>query len=166
MGSRKRVKKSARKQAESAKTPAFLRDKHVSIGLKREVEDGLARHLVDNGIAVGSTRYKQLVLRDILPSLKHVNAIRWSAVEPGMINAATQPAVKPLAAHLQNLKKSRTTVTQMVAALEAKDDEPQSSQSSDEEGDEEGEEEEAEADDSDGERAGAKPASASHRQAS
>ncbi len=173
MGSSRRKQKIARKQAGSAKTPSWLFDKDVPIGRKREVEDALARHLVDNGITVGSKRYKQLVLRDIIPSLKSVHSRRWRAVEPGMINAATQPVVKALAAHLQDHKKGRKVVSQMVADLKAKDDEPRSSQGSASHRQvsckagrgqdkvlsaEEGEEEEAQADDSDGERTDQKPA--------
>ena len=86
MGSGKRKKKTARKQ--SANIPTWLFDKNVSILLKREVEDALARHAVDNGITVGTAKFKSLTLQDICASLKLVSA-RWSAVEPGMINAAT-----------------------------------------------------------------------------
>ena len=160
MSSKKRVKKSARKQAESAQTPTWLFDKIVTIDLKREVEDGLARHLVDNGIAVGSAKFKALALRDIIPSLTSMYS-RWSAVEPGMINAATQPAVKALAAHLQGHKKGRKMVIRMVADLKAAGgpeqtdrDGSQSSQG----GAEESEEEEAQADDSGGERTAQQPA--------
>ena len=53
MGRRKT--KSARKQA--AKIPAWLSARDVPIHLKREVEDGLARHAADNGIKVGSTKF-------------------------------------------------------------------------------------------------------------
>ena len=96
----KRKKKSARKQA--VKTPAWLFDREVSFRLKREVEDALARHAADNGIAVASAKFKALTLQSICPSLRLVNAARWSAVRPEMIHAATQPAIKVLAAHLQD----------------------------------------------------------------
>ncbi len=51
----RRNPKSARKQA--AKIPAWLYARDVPILLKREVEDALARHAVDNGIRVGSTKF-------------------------------------------------------------------------------------------------------------
>ena len=56
MGSNKRKSKSARKQ--TAKIPTWLFDRDVPVLLKREVEDALARHAADNGIAVGSTNFK------------------------------------------------------------------------------------------------------------
>ena len=142
MGSNKRGKKSARKQA--AKIPAWLFDKDVSVLLKREVEDALARHAADNGIAVGAAKFRALTLQDICPSLRLVNAARWSAVGPEMIHAATQPAMKALAAHLQDCKKRRKMMEQLVADLAAAGDGSQSGQGSAEEG----EEEEAQADDS------------------
>ena len=98
--SNKRNKKSARKQA--AKIPNWLFDRDVPIILKREVEDALARHAADNGIAVASAKFKALTLQGICPSLRLVHAARWSAVRPEMIHAATQPAIKVLAAHLQD----------------------------------------------------------------
>ena len=98
MGSNKRKKKSARKQL--PKIPTWFFDRDVPILLKREVEDALARHVADNGIAVGSAKYKSLSLQGICASLKLVNA-RWSKVEPEMYKASTQPGTKALAAHLQ-----------------------------------------------------------------
>ena len=86
MGSAKRKKKTARKQ--SAKIPTWLLDRGVPVLLKREVEDALARHVADNGIAVGSAKYKSLSLQGICASLKLVNA-RWSKVEPEMFKAAS-----------------------------------------------------------------------------
>ena len=128
----------------------------MSILLKREVEDAHARHAADNGIAVASAKFKSLTLQDICASLKLVHT-RWRAVEPGMINAAAQPGMKALAAHLQDCKKKRKMVSQMVADLKAAaGDGSQSSQGSAVDG--EGEEEEAQADDSDGEPADPKPA--------
>ena len=50
MGS-KRKKKIARKQ--SPKIPTWLFARDVPVLLKREVEDALARHIVDNGITIG-----------------------------------------------------------------------------------------------------------------
>ena len=85
MSSNKRKKKSARKQA--AKIPTWFFDKNVSMSLKREVEDALTRHVADNGIAVGQVKYNALTLQDLCVSLKLEHAARWSAVEPGMINA-------------------------------------------------------------------------------
>ena len=155
MGSGKRQKKTARKQ--SAEIPTWLSDKNVPILFKREVEDALARHAADNGLRVGSKKFNALTLQDICASLKLVHD-RWSAVEPGMINAATQPVTKALAAHLQACKKKRATMEQMVADLEAAaDDGAQSSQGSDEEG-ESSDSEESQADGSDGEPADPKPA--------
>ena len=98
--SNKRKKKTARKQA--AKIPPWLSTRNVSHHLKRDVEDALARHAADNGIAVASAKFKALTLQGICPSLRLVHAARWSAVRPEMIHAATQPAIKVLAAHLQD----------------------------------------------------------------
>ena len=156
MGSNKRKKKSARKQL--PKIPTWFFDRDVPILLKREVEDALARHAADNGIAVASAKFKSLTLQDICASLKLVHA-RWRAVEPTMINAATQPAMKVLMTHLQESKKRRKMMEQMVADhLKAADDGPPSGEQSSQGSAEEGEEEEAQADDSDGERSGPKPA--------
>ena len=95
MGTTKRKKKSAQKQA--AKIPAWFSDKDVPITLKREVEDALARHAADNGIAIGAAKFRSLTLQNICPSLRLVHA-RWSAVSPDMIRA--QPAMKVLTTHL------------------------------------------------------------------
>ena len=161
--SNKRKKKSARKQA--AKIPAwFFARRAVPVHLKRDVEDALARHAADSGIAVASAKFRALTLQSICPSLRLVNAARWSAVRPEMIHTAKQPTMKVLATHLQDFKKKRKQIEQMVAELAAADDGSQSSPGSAEEG----EEEEAQADDSatsrghdnvmDGEKAGPKPA--------
>ena len=79
----------------------------MPVRLKREVEDALARHAADNGIAVASGKFRALALQDICPSLRLVNAARWSAVRPEMIRTASQPAMKALATHLQDFKKKR-----------------------------------------------------------
>ena len=151
--SSKRKKKIARKQ--SAQIPAWLRDRHVPVHLKREVEDALARHAAVNGIAIGSAKFKSITLQDLCASLKIVHG-RWRAVRPEMFHAATQPGTKALAAHLQECKKKRKMVEQMVAEIKAAADvESPSSQGSAEEG--EGEEEEAQAGDSDRDLADPKP---------
>ena len=150
--SSKRKKKTAKKQ--SAQIPAWLLDRHVPVLLKREIEDALARHVADNGFTVGSAKFKALTLQDLCASLKLVHG-RWRAVRPEMLHAATQPGTKALAAHLQECKKKRKMVEQMVAEIKAAaDDGSPSSQGCAEEG--EGEEEEAQAGDSDGEPAGPK----------
>ena len=153
--SNKRRNKTARKQA--AKIPAWLFDKDVSVLLKREVEDALARHAADNGIAVGGAKFRALTLQDICPSLRLVNAARWSAVGPEMIQVATQPAMKALASHLQDCKRRRKMMAQMVADLQAAHDQAQSDEQSSQSGAEEGEEEEAQAEDSGDERSRRKP---------
>ena len=154
MGSGKRKKKTARKQA--ANIPTWLTDKNVSVQLKREVEDALARHAADNGLVVGSAKFRNLTLQDICASLKLVHA-RWRAVEPRMLKAGAQPVTKVLTTYLQACKKKRAMMEQMVADLKAAaGDGSQSSQGSAEEG--EGEEEEAQADGSDGEPADPRPA--------
>ena len=127
----KRKKKSVRKQAK--KIPTWLFDRSVSVQLKREVEDGLARHALDNGISVNSGKFKELEMHDILPSLKLVHT-RWGTVDAEMINTAKQPAMKVLSAHLKEKRKKRTEMEQMVKALEA-------GEGSAEEGEEEEEEE-------------------------
>ena len=86
MASNKRKKKSATKLA--AKIPAWLLDRQVPIHLKREVEDALARHAADNGITVGSAKFKSLTLQDLCASLKIVNA-RWRTVRPEMLKAGS-----------------------------------------------------------------------------
>ena len=86
MGSNKRKRKSERKQA--AKIPIWLVKKQVPIYLKREVEDALARHAADNGITVGSAKFKSLTLQDLCASLKLVN-VRWKTVRPEMMKAAS-----------------------------------------------------------------------------
>ena len=134
----KRKKKSVRKRAK--KIPAWLFDRGVSVHLKREVEDGLARHALDNGIGVNSAKFKELELQDILPSLKLAHA-RWRAVDAEMINMASQPAMKVLSAHLKEKRRKRTEMSQMVSALEAEEGSA-----------EEGEEEEEESSASDGDR--------------
>ena len=101
MGSGKRKVKSVRKA--TAKIPTWFADSNVPIGIKREVEDALARHAADNGLTVGSARFKKLTLRDLCATLKLSNA-RWRGVEPSMINVGTQPAMKALTAHLQTSK--------------------------------------------------------------
>ena len=98
MGTNKRKKKIARKQ--SAQIPNWLLDRHVPVLLKREVEDALARHIVDNGITLGSAKYRSLKLQDLCASLKLMHA-RWRAVEPEMMQASSQPGMKVLVAHLQ-----------------------------------------------------------------
>ena len=103
--SNKRKNKIARKQA--AKIPPWFSTRNVSHHLKRDVEDALARHAADNGIAVASGKFRALALQDICPSLRLVNAARWSAVRPEMICTAEQPAMKALATHLQDCKKKR-----------------------------------------------------------
>ena len=98
MGSKKRrTSKAARKQSRSSKIPTWFGDKDVPVRVKREVEDALARHAADNGLAVGSARFGKLSLTDICASLKLVNPDRWREVEPGMMNPGTQPAMKALA---------------------------------------------------------------------
>ena len=130
--SNKRKKKSARKQA--AKIPAWFNDRcAVPVRLKREVEDALARHAADNGIAVASGKFRALALQDICPSLRLVNAARWSAVRPEMICTAEQPAMKALSTHLQDFKKKRKQIEQMIDDLAAADDGSQSSPGSAEE---------------------------------
>ena len=128
----KRKKKSVRKRTK--KIPAWLFDRSVSVRLKREVEDGLARHALDNGMSPSSGKFQKLELPDILSSLKLVHA-RWRAVDAEMINTASQPAMKVLSAHLKEKRRKRTEMEQMVKALEAEED-------SAEEGEEEQEEEE------------------------
>ncbi len=135
----KRKKKSARKRAK--KIPAWLSDRGVGVHLKREVEDGLARHALDNGISVNSVKFQKLELQDILPSLKLAHA-RWRAVDAEMINTASQPAMKVLSAHLKEKRRKRTEMSQMVSALVAEE-------GSAEEGEEEEEEEESSASDGD-----------------
>ena len=125
----------------------------MPVRLKREVEDALARHAADNGIAVASGKFRALALQDICPSLRLVNAARCSAVRPEMICTAEQPAMKALSTHLQDFKKKRKQIEQMIDDLAAADDGSQSSPGSAEEG----EEEEAQADESDNEQAVPKP---------
>ena len=108
----------------------------------REVEDALARHAADNGLAVGSAKFKSLSLQDICPSLKLVHA-RWGEVEPAMINTGTQPAMQALAAHLRDCKRKRKMMEQMVADAKATGDKAQSDEQSSQSGAEEGEDEEA-----------------------
>ena len=160
MGSKKRrTSKAARKQSRSSKIPTWFGDKDVPVRVKREVEDALARHAADNGLAVGSARFGKLSLTDICASLKLVNADRWREVEPGMMNPGTQPAMKALASHLQDCKRRRKMMVQMVADLQAAHDQAQSDEQSSQSGAEEGEEEEAQADASDGDhRADQEPA--------
>ena len=129
----KRKKKSVRKRTK--KIPAWLFDRSVSVRLKREVEDGLARHALDNGMSPSSGKFQKLELPDILSSLKLVHA-RWRAVDAEMINTASQPAMKVLSAHLKEKRRKRTEMEQMIKALEAEED-------SAEEGEEEEEEEES-----------------------
>ena len=117
MAASKRKKKIERKK--SAEIPTWLFDKDVPIALKREIEDALARHAADNGIAVGSARFKSLMLQDLCASLKLVCPARWSAVEPGMINASAQPGTKVLAACLLACKKKKGMMEQMVAEHKA-----------------------------------------------
>ena len=155
--SSKRKKKIAKKIAkkQSGKIPSWFFDKHVPLHLKREIEDALARHAADNGLGVGSAKFRSLTLQDLCASLKLVHD-RWRAVRPEMFHTATQPGTKALAAHLQDCKKKRKMVEQMVVDLKAPaDDGSQSSQGSAEEG--EDEEEEEQAIDSDGEQADPKP---------
>ncbi len=152
MGS-KRKSKIARKQ--SAKIPNWFFNKHVPLHLKREIEDALARHAADNGLQIGSAKFRSLTLQDLCASLEIVHD-RWRAVRPETFHAATQPGTKALAAHLQESKKKRKMVEQMVVDLKAPaDDGSQSSQGSAEEGEDEEEEEQAAA--SDGEPADPKP---------
>ena len=154
MGSKKRTSKAARKKSGSSKIPTWFCDKNVPVSVKREVEDALARHAADNGLLVGSAKFKKLSLRDICASLKLVHA-RWSEVKPDMINTGTQPAMQALTAHLRDCKRKGKMMTQMVADFKAAADRPQSDEQSGQSGAEEGEEEEAQvdSDDSDGERA-------------
>jgi len=135
----KRKKKSVRKRTK--KIPVWLFDRSVSVQLKREVEDGLARHALDNGIGVNSGKFQKLELPDILPSLKLTHA-RWRAVDAEMINTASQPGMKVLSAHLKEKRRKRTEMEQMVKAMEAEED-------SAEEGEEEEEEEESSGSDGD-----------------
>ena len=135
----KRKKKSVRKRTK--KTPGWLFDRSVPVQLKREVEDGLARHALDNGMSPSSGKFQKLELPDILPSLKLVHA-RWQAVDAEMIDTASQPAMKVLSAHLKEKRKKRTEMEQMVKAMEAEED-------SAEEGEEEEEEEESSGSDGD-----------------
>ena len=161
MGSKKRrTSKAARKQSRSSKIPTWFGDKDVPVRVKREVEDALARHAADNGLAVGSARFGKLSLTDICASLKLVNPDRWREVEPGMMNPGTQPAMKALASHLQDCKRRRKMMAQMVADVQAPHDQAQSDAQSSQSGAEEGEEEEeAQADASDGDhRADQEPA--------
>ena len=159
MGYKKRTSKAARKQSGPPKFPASLRGKDVPISAKREVEDALARHAADNGLAVGSRKFNALSLQDICPSLKLVHA-RWGEVEPAMINTGTQPAMQVLAAHLRDCKPKRKMMAQMIADAKATCDkaqsDEQSSQSGAEEGEDEEEEEEAQAAESDGDPGGEK----------
>ena len=135
----RRKKKSVRKRTK--KIPVWLFDRSVSVQLKREVEDGLARHALDNGMSPGSGKFQKLELPDILPSLKLVHA-RWRAVDAEMVNTASQPAMKVLSAHLKEKRRKRTEMEQMIKALEAEED-------SAEEGEEEEEEEESSGSDGD-----------------
>ena len=160
MGSKKRrTSKAARKQSRSSKIPTRFGDKDVPVRVKREVEDALARHAADNGLAVGSKKFNALSLQDICASLKLVHS-RWGVVEPMMINTGTQPAMQALAAHLRDCKRKRKMMEQMVADVKATGDQPQSDALSSQSGAEEGEEEEeAQADASDGDhRADQEPA--------
>ena len=144
MGSKKRTSKAARKQSGPSKIPTWFGDKDVPISVKREVEDALARHAADNGLAVGSAKFKSLSLQDICPSLKLVHA-RWGEVEPAMINTGTQPAMQVLAAHLRDCKPKRKMMAQMIADAKATGDKAQSDEQSSQSGSEEGEDEEEEA---------------------
>ena len=156
MGSKKRTSKAARKQSGSSKIPTWFGDKDVPVRVKREVEDALARHAADNGLAVGSKKFNALSLQDICPSLKLMHA-RWGDVEPAMINTGTQPAMQALAAHLRDCKRKRKMMEEMVADAKATGDKAQSDEQSSQSGAEEGEEEEAQVDESDGDRADRKP---------
>jgi len=157
MGYKKRTSKAARKQSGPPKIPAWFGDKDVPISVKREVEDALARHAADNGIAVGSAKFSALSLQDICPSLKLVHG-RWGEVEPAMINTGTQPAMQALAAHLRDCRRKRKMMLQMVADAKAAGDKAQSEEQSSQSGAEEGEGEEAEVEESEGDRADQKPA--------
>lgn len=119
---KKRASKAARKQSGSSKIPTWFGDKDVPVRVKREVEDGLARHAADNGLVVGSAKFNAVSLQDICASLKLVNDGRWSGVEPDMINTSTQPAMKALGYHLQDCKRKRKMMVQMVAELQAAGD--------------------------------------------
>ena len=152
MGYKKRTSKAARKQSGPPKFPAWFGDKDVHISVKREVEDALARHAADNGLAVGSRKFNALSLQDICPSLKLMHA-RWGDVEPAMINTGTQPAMQALAAHLRDCKRKRKMMAQMIADAKAAGDKAQSDEQSSQSGAEEGEEEEAQEDESDGDPA-------------
>ena len=110
MGSKKRTSKIARKQSGPPKIPAWFGDKDVPVSVRREVEDGLARHAADNGLAVGSAKFNALTLQDICAALKRVHGGRWGEGEPAMINTGTQPAMKALAAHMSNCKRQRKTM--------------------------------------------------------
>merc|ERR1711969_531601 len=66
--------------------------------------------------------------------------------------------MKALASHLQDCKRRRKMMAQMVADLQAAHDQAQSDAQSSQSGAEEGEEEEAQADESDGGRADQEPA--------
>ena len=136
----KRKKKSVRKLAK--KIPAWCFDRGVGVHLKREVEDALARHALDNGISVSSVKFQKLELQDILPALKLVHA-RWRAVDAEMINTASQPAMKVLSAHVKEKRRKRTEMSQLVSAMEAAEER------SAEEGEEEEEEEESSGSDGD-----------------
>jgi hypothetical protein len=114
---KKRASKAARKKSGSSKIPTWFGDKDVPVRVKREVEDALARHAADNGLAVGSAKFNAVSLQDICASLKLVNEGRWSEVDPNMINMSTQPAMKTLSSHLQDCKRKRKMMVQMVAEL-------------------------------------------------
>ena len=135
----------------------------MPVRLKREVEDALARHAADNGIAVASGKFRALALQDICPSLRLVNAARWSAVRPEMICTAEQPAMKALSTHLQDFKKKRKQIEQMIDDLAAAEEDEEEEAAADDGSQsspgsaEEGEEEEAQADESDNEQAVPKP---------
>ena len=153
MGSNKRKSKVARKRAGSAKIPAWFFDRHVPVHLKREVEDALARHAADNGITVGSAKFRSLTLQDLCASLKLVHA-RWRGVGPEMMQTSAQPGVKALATHLVDCKRKKKMVEQMIADLQAAaDDDSSSSRGSAEEGEDEDEDEDAQAVELDGEPA-------------
>ena len=82
----RRKKKSVRKQARMI--PSWCFDRDVPVTLKREVEDGLARHAVDNGMSPNNAKFQKLELPDILPSLMLVH-VRWRAVHATMIDPAS-----------------------------------------------------------------------------
>ena len=109
-------KKHAKKKADDG-CPAFVHDDKPTYLMKLELERALAHHAVAKKIKDGSKEWRQIMLTDLLGSLK-LQAKRGLPLEKRMINTTTQRCMQVLSQHLARLRHDKSKMPDLIEAAE------------------------------------------------